>query len=188
MKQFRAGPLALAALAVLAAGGCGNDKAADSKVDVKGESMASVAGKIAASNLTPQPGRWEAAMRLEKMEVGNMPPEVKAAMAQQQGMTQTYATCLTPEQAAKPNADFFKNDAKDCTYDHFTMAGGRIDAELTCKPVAGPTKMKMTGTYGPDLYDIRITSEGEMQPGIAMSVAMTVTSRRTGACTGKEIG
>jgi Protein of unknown function (DUF3617) len=188
MMQFRAGPLALAVAAALCTGGCGEQKAADAKLDVKGESMASVADKVAASSLNPRPGRWEAAMRLEKMEIGNMPPEVKAAMAQQQGMTQTYATCLTPQQAARPNADFFKNDAKDCTYDHFTMAGGRIDAALTCKPGAGPTKMNMTGTYGADLYDIRITGEGEMQPGMEMSMAMTVTSRRTGECTGKEIG
>jgi hypothetical protein len=170
------------AVAALALSGCG-EKAG---VEAKNESAESVANKVAASNIKPRPGRWESSMRLEKMGVAGLPPQAKDAMARQQGMTQTFSSCLTPEQAERPNGGFFQKGASGCTYDRFTMAGGRVDGEMTCKQGSGPQKVRMNGSYSEDSYNIAIASEGEMQPGMKMSMAMTISARRTGECTGKE--
>lgn len=171
-----------AALALLALTGCGKGDS----VTAKNESVEAVASQVAASDIKPRPGRWESAMKLDSMESVNLPPQAKEAMSKQQGMTQTFSSCLTPEQAARPNAEFFQKGAFGCTYDTFTMAGGRIDAVMTCKERAGAQKVRMNGTYGPDAYTMAITSEGQMQPGMDMKMAMTITSRRTGECNGKE--
>ena len=181
MTDCRAVPAMI--LAVLALGACNR-----SDVVAKNESAESVAKKVAEADIRLEPGRWESVMKIDKMEIANLPASAKAAMEQQQGTTHTFTTCLTPEEAAKPSASFFQKGASGCTYDHFTMAGGRIDAEMTCKQGTGPTHMTMKGEYGGDHYAMAIKSQGEMQPGMAMNVAMTINSRRLGDCTGNETG
>lgn len=152
------------------------------------ESAQSVAEKVAAADIRLDPGQWQSSMRLDHMEVANLPAAAKDAMAKQQGTTHSFASCLTPEQAAKPDASFFQKAATGCTYDHFTMAGGRIDAEMSCKKGAGPSHMTMQGEYGSDHYAMAIQSQSEMQPGMPMKMAMTITARRVGDCTGHEDG
>lgn len=162
--------------------GCGDSK----KVDARDESPAAVAEKVAASGMTPRPGRWQGSFRIEKFEMAGMPPQAQAAMNKSMGMTKTYFTCLTPEQAAKPDASFFQKGAEGCTYEKFTMADGRIDAVMNCRPGSGPTRMEMNGTYGADLYDLKVKGSGEMAKGMTMDMAMAVSSRRVGECDGTE--
>jgi Protein of unknown function (DUF3617) len=66
------------------------------------------------------------------------------------------------------------------------MADGKIDALMNCKPGSGPTRMAMTGSYGEELYDIKIQGSAEMTKGMAMNIGMAVTSRRVGECDGTE--
>ena len=181
----RTGMIAVGALLVLA--GCSRQEA----TSPAGQSSAQAAQSHAAAptpvvTMHPRAGRWESTMRLEKMEVANLPPQARAAMQNQRGMTQTFTTCLTPEQAIQPDARFFQNSAENCTYDHFTMQGGRIDAEMSCKAGKGTTRTRMVGSFSADTYDVAISSKGEMQPGMPMTVEMAIRSRRTGDCTGKE--
>lgn len=171
-------------LLALALAGC------DSKDSVvaKDESVASVAEKVAASDLKPKPGRWESTMKVDAIDIPGMPPQAKEAMGRQFASTgQGFATCLTPEQASKPEGDFFRHGAAGCTYDRFVMSDGRIDAEMTCKNDGGGTmKMTLAGTYAEESYSVAMTSQGEMQPGMPMTMKMTVNSRRTGDCNGTE--
>jgi hypothetical protein len=155
-------------------------------VVAKNESMESVANKVAKSGIKPLPGRWESSVKLEKMDLPNMPPEAKAMMDKQMGVTQTFARCLTPEQAAKPDAGFFQKNAEGCAYDHFIMADGRVDAELTCKQATRQIKMTMAGTYSETNYEMHVNSQGEMQPGMPMSMSMSIASHRVGNCNGSE--
>lgn len=171
----------VAALAAVSLGGCKKEG-----VVAKDESVESVAKKVQASNIKPRPGRWESRMKLETMDLPNMPPQAKAAMDKQMGVTQTFVSCLTPEQANKPDAGFFQKGAQDCKYDHFVMSDGKLDSAMTCKQGNQQVRMTMTGAYGTDSYDIRVNSQGEMQPGMPMSMAMTISSRRVGDCNGSE--
>jgi hypothetical protein len=168
-------------VAVLALAACKKEG-----VVAKDESPASVAKKVAASDLKPQPGRWESTMKFEKLEMPGMPEQAREAIGRQMGVTQTFASCLTPEQAAKPDAGFFQKSASDCVYDRFVMAGGKLDAAMTCKRDGRKMTMTMNGSYGDTSYDITVNSEGEMQPGMPMSMAMSIASHRVGACNGSE--
>jgi hypothetical protein len=155
-------------------------------IDAKNESAESVAKKVAASDLKPRPGRWESAMKIEKMDLPGMPPQAQAAMQKSLGTVKTFATCLTPEQVSRPNAGFFGSPGSGCTYQHFTMAGGKIDAEMTCSREAMQMHMTMQGTYSNDIYSIRVNNQGAMGPGKTMSTTMAVDSRRVGDCNGTE--
>src|SRR3954468_22353857 len=90
---------AVAALAALSLAGCKKDS-----VVAKNESAESVANKVAASDIKLQPGRWESTMKFEKLDMPNMAPQAKAMMEKQMGISQTFATCLTSEQANQPGA------------------------------------------------------------------------------------
>jgi hypothetical protein len=181
-SAFRNQALSFALVAALAAAGCSKPA-----VEAENESVAEVAKKVDDSaQIRLSPGRWEATMKLESMEMPGMDDQARAAIENQAGMAQTFASCLTPEQAAAPSADFFRKAAEGCTYDHFTMTGGKVDAQMSCLPGKGPARMTMQGTYAPEQYDMAIQTDGEMQPGMAMKMAMSVSARRTGPCTGKE--
>lgn len=182
MTSFRTATLAVAtAIAVLSLAACKKDS-----VVAKDESAASVAKKVQASNIKPLPGRWESSMKFEKMDLPNLPPQAKEAMNKQMKVAQTFASCLTPEEANKPNGSFFQKGAENCNYEHFVMADGKIDAAMTCKERNTEVKMTMAGSYSESNYDIQVKSQGEMQPGMPMSVEMSIASRRTGDCNGSE--
>ena len=175
-------PIALMPLACLVLAACGSRD----KIDARGETPGAIAEKVAASGMTPRPGRWQGTFRVEKIEIPGLPPQAANQMNQQTGMNRSYFSCLTAEQAAKPDARFFQKAAEGCIYDHFTMADGKIDAVMNCKPGAGPTRMAMNGTYNADTYDLKISGSGELAKNMPMSISMAVTSRRVGECNGTE--
>lgn len=179
---MRMSALALTAGLVLA--GCGSSDT----IEARNETAAGVAEKVAASGMNPRPGRWQGTFRVEKLEMAGLPPQASAQMNKSMGMDRSYFTCLTPQQAAKPDARFFQKAAEGCIYDHFTMADGKIDAVMNCQPGAGPTRMAMHGTYNADTYDLKITGSSAMAKGMAMNISMAVTSRRVGECNGTEEG
>jgi hypothetical protein len=181
MIPARTAPISLAVLASLALAACGSQ----GSVEAENESIESVAKKVDEADIRLKPGQWESTMTLESMDMPGMPPEARKMMESQKGTAHAFSHCLTPEDAAAPNAGFFQKDASGCTYDHFTMAGGRIDAAMTCPEGSGMGKMKMQGTYGPEAYALAIQSESQMQPGQPMKISMKVASRRTGDCTEK---
>ena len=174
--------LAATLAAALALSACGSK----SGVDAKNESPEAVASKVAASGMMPRPGRWQANLKLLGIDMPGMPAGAREAMSKSMDTTKSYFTCLTPEGAAKPDATFFQKAAPGCTYDHYTMADGKIDALMTCPPGNGPTRMAMTGTYSNDIYDIRIKSSSEMTKGVPTNIEMAVLSRRVGECDGTE--
>ena len=61
-----------------------------------------------------------------------MPAEMASQMKGITNRIETDQQCLTPEEAKRPKEDFFAGDNKNCRYDHFTMAGGKIDALMKC--------------------------------------------------------
>ncbi len=167
----------------LALGGC--KKAA---VDVKNADPGTVASKVAAADLKLLPGRWESTMKIESMDMPGMPPEAKAMMDKSLLAERHLATCLTPEQAAKPKGDFFNQGKSGCIFDHFTMADGKLDGAMTCNQGAEKMTMTMAGQYSPDSYEVHTTSKVSMPGGRAMTSTVAMTSHRTGDCKGDELG
>ena len=150
-----------------------------------------VAAKVAAAGggakLTP--GHYDMTFAITKVAMPGLPPSAQGMMDQMK-KTQTSAICVTPEQANKPAASMFTGQANaNCTYDHFTMAGGAIDASTTCKmgPVTSVSTMK--GTIAADGFHMDVTSNSKGVPGQPMAsatVTATMDAKRAGACTGKE--
>ena len=116
---MRSSALVLCLAAGTALSACGSDKG----VDAKGESPEAVAAKVAASGMTPRPGRWQASFKLESMDMPGMPAGAREQVGKAMGTAQTYFTCLTPQQAAKPDASFFQKSAPGCTYERFHHDG-----------------------------------------------------------------
>ena len=181
IRTFRHSALCALTVGALALSGCNKQDS----VEAENESVGSVAAKIAKSELRPKAGRWESSLKIEKLEFPDMPPEAQAMMAQQMNKVQTSYTCLTPEEAAKPDAEFFQQ-SNDCTYDKFSMADGKVDAKMTCKHDGGVQQINMSGTYGEESYTMSMSSDGKVGNGMPMAMAMSVSSRRVGDCDGTE--
>lgn len=176
----------LIAAAMLALPGCNKGT-----VDEKNASVEQVAKAIAGASSETRftPGRWETSVSVTGIDAPNLPPQAMAGAKSAMGKAHLVATCLSPEEAAHPEKNFFNRDVKNCRYDHFTMGGGKIDAELTCAAPggAGKSSVKMTGTYDPTHYNMTMATRAEQGPGGAMTINMAMTSHLAGACRGNEM-
>ena len=159
-------------------------------VDVKNGSPQAVASSVSAAGLKFTPGRWETTVNMTKFDIGkDMPPQAKEMMKQMMGKVRKLAACLTVEQAEKPGPEFFGEQRSGCTYDHFTMGGGTIDAKMVCKGEGGDggaMTMTMTGHYTADSYDMKVSSNGT-QGGMPIAMDLAMTAHHTGACNGTEL-
>lgn len=186
-EAMKAAGIAGALAGVLALAGCNRAPT----VTATNEKPSAVASKVAAASAQSgparfEPGQWETRVAIARMDLPGLPPEAQKMMQQSLGKPRTVSSCLTPEQAARPDSKFFGQADKACTYDHFTMGDGRIDATITCTTPAGRQTMTMAGTYAPDSYDATMQMQGEGPGGRSMSMDMTISSHRVGACTDKD--
>ena len=166
--------LASAALLVLVS--C--DKAKEKKGK---QSAQEVAKEMAAMKM--EPGQWEATNEILSASAPGLP---KDALAQMVGQKTTISNCVTPEQAARPSANFLaaqKNS--DCTYENFSMEGGRVTGTMSCKGGQTPGKMvmKMDGRYDARSYEMNMAMNAtEMPEGMSMTLTARTTGRRIGDC------
>lgn len=178
----------LAVLAVpLAACGSGGPT-----VTATNASAAEVQAKVAAANdggAMISAGRWEGSMTMHDLQMPNMdrlPPAARDQMMARMAAGKPFVNCVTEEQIKARHGIFTGNEAnKSCRYDHFTMAGGKIDSAMSCDMPTARMAMKMTGTYAPDSYhmDAATTTTGAGAAG-GMSMSMTIDAKRVGACHG----
>ena len=156
-------------------------------VNEKNASVEEVANKVREVSQKEgfiRPGSWQSTVKIDQMDMPGMPPQVAEQMKKMVAETHTTNSCLTPEEAKKPKENFFSGN-ENCRYDHFTMGGGKIDAEMRCDQGGGSQVMQMTGTYSPDSYKMHMTSKGGAA-GHSITMQMSVDARRVGECTGKE--
>ena len=177
-------PVTIAVLA-LALAGCGKGN----RIEERNASVGEVAKAVAKAgpDMKFMPGRWESKLEFASIEAPGMPPELVKAMQSATGRNRLYYSCLTPAQAQRPNADFFNKQSKDCTYEHFSMGGGRIDARMVCHQAAdGTATVEMAGSYGADHYNMAMTTQAESGPAGSMTMKMKIDSHQVGECKGDE--
>ena len=137
------------------------------------------------SQMKIQPGQWEATNEIISVSAPGVPPE---ALEQMIGQTSTVSNCITPEQAAQPNANFLAvQKTSDCTYQDWSMDDGRMSGTMTCTggQLPGTMTMKMDGTYSDEAYDMTMDMETAGLPGgITMTVQARTTGERVGDCVG----
>lgn len=178
--------LMLLAAVALPLAGCGSG----ADVDEKNASVEEVAQKVreaSGDDGLVNPGKWVSTVQIEDMQMPGMPPEAAEQMKRMMAQTHSSESCLTPEEAKQPKGDFFGGN-ENCRYDRFRMGNGKIDAEMRCEQQGMTQVMKMDGTYSPDAYSMRMTSNTSGGPGGAgnLSMRMKVDAKRTGECTGEE--
>lgn len=134
-----------------------------------------------------EPGLWQSKTDIEEMNMPGMPPQFAARMKQSmaESRNQTSSHCVTADEVKKPKEDFFGAD-KTCKYQHFTMGGGKIDAQMVCSEEGSTQTTNLSGTYTPTSYSMDVSSSGTGGAREGMSMKMHVDSRRVGECTGKE--
>ncbi len=166
----------LSCAAMLALVGCGSGGSKGSE-----QSAEDVAKEMAA--LKMRPGQWEATNEVVSANAPGLPAEALRGMV---GQKSTVSNCVTPEQAAKPSANFLAGQRdSECTYEDFSMDDGQMTGTMSCAVpgVPGRTVMKMNGKYSPVAYDMDMDMDVAIPGGAKMKLKARTTGRRVGDCT-----
>jgi len=143
------------ALAALALAACGGGSTAD---DAGGEGAVSIeeaARQAEAAGITPEPGQYRATMTMTGMDIPGMPAGMEGHGA---GATTTTEYCLTEEEVAKGFEEMMKRGQNgECSYESFSLVGGKLDAVMVCKTAEGEARMTMNGTATPTSSDFTAT-------------------------------
>jgi hypothetical protein len=131
-----------------------------------------------------EPGQWEATNEIVSASAPGVPADALKSMV---GQKSTVSNCITPEQAAKPSANFLAaQQNNNCTYQDWDMEGGKMTGTMTCEGAGMPGKviMKMTGDYAPTAYNLDMDMNTTGLPGgMTMTIKAKTTGRRVGECT-----
>jgi hypothetical protein len=169
-----------AAAALLALGACNRSP----QTDVEGEMSADdVAKELAQMKI--KPGQWEATNEIVSANAPGFPAE---ALKEMVGKKTSSRNCITPEQAANPNANFLSaQQDSNCSYQDWSMENGRMKGNMSCSggEIPGTVVMVMDGRYAEDSYDLNMDMETSGLPGgMTMSVRARTTGRYVGPCPG----
>jgi hypothetical protein len=142
-----------------------------------------VAAELAGLRISP--GLWESSSRLVDVTAPNLPREMQNRM---KARASTIRHCITPEQAARPDANFLATRQDNCTYQQFSMRDGRLEGRMTCSggELPGPATALMEGEYGPDRYDMRMRMEIAGPADSTMTIQTRASGRRIGDCPQSE--
>lgn len=165
--------LGIGAAALIALTGCGDStpKAGEETPAAK------VAEQVAAVKIDP--GMWETSHEIVSVEAPGVPP---GALKQMIGKQTSVRNCVTPEQAANPQADVVAQKQNGCTYRDFSMAGGRISGTMSCAAgPAGTVESAISGTYGPRAYEMDMEMKTDAA-GMTMTIKARTSGKRVGEC------
>lgn len=130
-------------------------------------------------------GQWDTTVEIVSADMPGMPPEM---LKQMTGRTNKISHCMTREEADRNAEEMFKKQGEgNCSYKRFSMAGGKIDAQMSCTggQQGGTSEITMAGTYSANAYqmatEMKISSP-QMPGGAAMTMKARTTGKRTGAC------
>ena len=129
------------------------------------------------------PGLWEVTSTVTGASGPNLP---RAAQARIKGHRRTLRNCITPGQAARPEANFLRiQEDGRCTYRDFSMRDGRVQGEMRCAGAGQPETVTthMEGRHGPRAYEMRMhmVSTG-MPEGGNITIETRTIGRRIGDC------
>jgi hypothetical protein len=138
-----------------------------------GNEAAGGSASSASSSVALQPGEWESQVQAAKASPSSpgMPPA-------------TVRFCITPEQAANPNAAALAADhgSSDCTAKDYSMTGGRIRGTTVCNMKSGGSiRMTTDGQYTATTYEMTIKSQIDVA-GRSINSETHVKAQRVGDC------
>ena len=184
-------PVITAAATALLLASCGSRDEAGNEAAMAGNSSAPENGQAAPeASGTParlaavelRPGQWETTVEILRMDLGNV-PGMPAGVTPPAQAPVTVRSCLTPEQARRPNAGFMTGaqDQSGCSYENFSMPAGACGAPSPATSRDRPcgrrstaaSARKATGSKS----ESRVTANGA-----DISTATRITARRIGDC------
>lgn len=178
--ELGAGLAVLLVMGACSKGGGDHAQKAETKTSEAAPSSAGPMPGAKGVSVRLNPGEWEMTVESGGMNADGMPPEVAKMM---KGMKVTTRSCITPEEANRPNVFAGKTDG-NCSYTDYKFSGGTLHAAILCtEKGGGTTKVTSDGSIGGDSFDMRsrIESKGE---GHAMNLDSHVVGRRVGECSG----
>lgn len=155
--------------------------AANGAAPAAGKATTPASGTSAAAVVQLRPGQWETRVEILHMDVPNMPQGV--TLPKQAPVT--VHSCLTPDQARRPNAGFVTGgrNQNGCNYENFSMAGGRMQGVVTCNRQGAATRTSVNGTFGPEAYQMEAETRVSTS-GVTVNSVNRVSGRRLGDCPG----
>lgn len=170
-------------LALAACGGTSADTDGDGKI-----SQDEVDAAVAAVEI--KPGEWENTVEFLDIEFdeSKLPPEAQQFLVpmleSMKGQVQKNTSCVTPEEASKPQAEMFSgNEDADCEYQTFEFSGGKMNMAMTCNdPGSGTAKITNTGTYEEESYNMEMKVELEDNEMGTMTITAKSTGKHIGEC------
>lgn len=128
-----------------------------------------------------EPGQWQSTTTI----LSATGPLSKSDLDKMRGQKTKVSNCITPEQAARPSANFLAaQQNSDCTYQDFRLQGGKLTGRMTCTGGEIPGKMTtvMSGNYGSTGYDMLMDMESAALPGGTLKIRARTTGKRVGEC------
>lgn len=141
------------------------------QVVLAGGIAALAAGAAIAQGTGVKPGLWEITTQITDFGMAGAPPGLAGMMKKPHSMRQ----CVTPQQAAQGPGDMLKRDGS-CKIGHYTLAGGTLDADVTCRGM----HMVEHGSFTPTSFTVQSHAEDGGNGG--MTMASTITARLVGSC------
>lgn len=130
-----------------------------------------------------EPGLWERSSTIVHVAAQGAPREMVSQMMQRRGGGRH---CITPEQAARPQANFIAGrEASRCVSRSFDMRDGRISGAMVCRDSrsGGEWSARMQGRYAPAEYELEMVMEmpNPWDPA-QMLITSRIVGRRVGPC------
>ena len=177
--------MAVVAAAALAA--CGSAPDGGSNGTEAAKSERSVAAKMAAAGAAmprPDPGLYRTTVEVVEFDMPGAPKGAAEMIRDSMKQDRTSEYCVTQADVEKGYKDMVRRSQQgDCTFQRFDVAGGRIDAAMTCRAERGGTsEITMSGKAGRTSSDMDMTMKMEL-PGMGRStMRMKSRSERVGPC------
>ena len=148
--------------------GCGGDPQQNAV------SRNEVANALAAIEV--RPGLWEVSTEIVDVRQEGLPVEIANRM---KGPRPAFRHCVTPQQAARPDAGFLgARSGGRCRDEAFAMEAGRISGTMVCRDEGdNESRVRMSGRYAPEQYRMQMEME---TAGIGEGRRMTLVTRQTG--------
>ena len=178
--------MGLLASGALLLAGCGDSGGADANADgeITGEEMAAEAASGDAVKI--RAGEWENTIEFTEFDIPGVPANMQDMIAGQMGKSITTTSCITQDEADKPDAEFFGGEKNEnCDYEEFDRTGNKLKLRMTCTTDDGGTaKVAMDGDFGGDSFTMTMANTISGSQAGDVTMKGKITGRRIGDCSG----
>ncbi|MBR0553351.1 DUF3617 domain-containing protein [Stakelama marina] len=133
-----------------------------------------------------RPGEWKTTTTIVDFDMA-LPPGAPPGMldmvkSRMNSHGMSHSQCITAADLRDAPQKLVKSSKGKCSYDSFSMAGGKLHATATCNmEQSGTMKMTMDGRYTATTMDSTMEMRGKVPSG-PMRMTMKMHGQRTGDC------